>query len=57
MLFSGGHNLCYNHSGADIEHTLHVYRTAMEICAVALKEGDVLGKLEGPVVKLVFRQA
>jgi glutamate-1-semialdehyde aminotransferase len=57
VLFSGGHNLCYSHSDADIERTLHVYRTAMEICAVALKEDDVAGKLEGPAIQPVFRQA
>jgi glutamate-1-semialdehyde 2,1-aminomutase/spore coat polysaccharide biosynthesis protein SpsF len=57
VLFSGAHNLCYSHSDADIERTLHVYRTAMEICAVALKEGDIIGRLEGPTIQPVFRHA
>ena len=55
ILFLGGHNICYSHSNADIDHTLRVYRTAMEICAVAMREGDVLERLEGKPVEPVFR--
>jgi glutamate-1-semialdehyde 2,1-aminomutase/spore coat polysaccharide biosynthesis protein SpsF len=57
VLFSGGHNMCFSHTDADVEEALHVYRTAMEICAIALKEGDIVGRLEGPQVQPVFRQA
>jgi glutamate-1-semialdehyde 2,1-aminomutase/spore coat polysaccharide biosynthesis protein SpsF len=56
VLFSGGHNMCFRHSPADVDRTLHVYRTTMEICAVALRAGDVRGLLEGPPVQPVFRQ-
>lgn len=57
VLFLGPQNISYSHSSADIERTLLVYRTAMEICAIALREGDVVGRLEGPVVQPVFRSA
>ena len=57
VLFSGGHNVSYSHTHADIDQTLRVYRTAMEICAVATKEGDVRQRLEGEPVQPVFRQA
>lgn len=57
VLFSGGQNICYSHSNADIERTLRVYRTAMEILAEAIQSGDVLQKLDGEPVQPVFRQA
>jgi glutamate-1-semialdehyde 2,1-aminomutase/spore coat polysaccharide biosynthesis protein SpsF len=57
VLFLGGHNMSYSHSDADVDQTLRVYRTAMEICSMALKEGDVLERLEGPPVQPVFRHA
>ena len=56
VLFSGGHNISYSHTHAEIDQTLRVYRTAMEICAVALREGDVRQHLEGEPVQPVFRQ-
>ena len=56
VLASGGHNICYSHSDADIDYTLRVYRTALEICSVAIKEGDVLGRLEGAPLEPVFRR-
>ena len=57
VLFSGGQNICYSHSDADIEHTLRVYRTAMEIMADAVRAGRVLDRLEGRAVEPVFRRA
>jgi glutamate-1-semialdehyde 2,1-aminomutase/spore coat polysaccharide biosynthesis protein SpsF len=57
VLFSGGQNICYSHSDADIEYTLRVYRTAMEILARAVESGDVLERLEGEPVQAVFRRA
>jgi glutamate-1-semialdehyde 2,1-aminomutase/spore coat polysaccharide biosynthesis protein SpsF len=57
VLFSGGQNLCFSHSNADIEHTLRVYRTAMEIVRDALRENCVREKLEGEPVQPVFRKA
>ena len=57
VLFGGGHNVCYSHSSADIDHTLRVYRTAMEILAEAIKSGDAALRLEGGPVEPVFRWA
>jgi len=56
VLFSGGQNICFGHSNADIDHTLRVYRTAMEILAAAVKNGDARQRLEGEPVSLVFRK-
>ena len=57
VLFSGGHNVCYSHSNADIDHTLRAYRAATEIMAEAIRSGDPLQRLEGKPVQAVFRQA
>jgi glutamate-1-semialdehyde 2,1-aminomutase/spore coat polysaccharide biosynthesis protein SpsF len=57
ILFSGGQNICFSHSEADIDHTLRVYRTVMEILADAIRKGDVAQRLEGEPVQPVFRRA
>jgi glutamate-1-semialdehyde aminotransferase/spore coat polysaccharide biosynthesis protein SpsF (cytidylyltransferase family) len=57
VLFSGGHNICYSHSPADIDHTLRVYRTALQILAETIRGGDVEKRLEGKAVEPVFRRA
>ena len=57
ILFAGGHNLCWSHSEADIDETLRVYRTAMEILADALRRGDAGTRLEGEPLRPVFRRA
>ncbi|MCL6649952.1 MAG: hypothetical protein K6U89_16660, partial [Chloroflexi bacterium] len=56
ILFSGSQNLCYRHSDEDIAMTLAVYREAMAVLAEAVAGGDVLDRLEGPVVEPVFRR-
>lgn len=57
ILFSGGHNLCFSHAPADIDYTLRVYRTAMEVLGDAIRKGDVLERLRGEPVQPVFRRA
>ncbi|MFB3924422.1 MAG: aminotransferase class III-fold pyridoxal phosphate-dependent enzyme [Syntrophales bacterium] len=57
ILFSGGHNICYTHSDADIDYTLRVYRSALEILRDAIRSGDICGRLSGEPVKPVFRRA
>lgn len=57
VLFSGGHNICFSHTEADVDRTLRVYRTALDILADALRAGDAARRLEGPPVQPVFRQA
>jgi glutamate-1-semialdehyde 2,1-aminomutase/spore coat polysaccharide biosynthesis protein SpsF len=56
VLFSGGQNICFSHSDADIDQTLRVYRAAMEILAAAVEYGDASQKLEGEPVRPVFRK-
>jgi len=56
VLFSGGHNLCFSHTHEDIDRTLRVYRSAMEILADAIRKGDALARLEGEPVQAVFRK-
>jgi len=56
VLFSGGQNISWSHSNADIEHTLRVYRAAMEVLAEAMKSGDATQRLEGEPVRAVFRK-
>lgn len=57
ILFSGGQNICFSHSNADVEHTLRVYRTAMEIVRDAIRQNNLNIKLEGEPVRPVFRKA
>ncbi len=56
VLFSGGHNISFSHNAEDIDYTLRVYRTAMEILADAIKHGDVAARLKGNPVEPVFRR-
>jgi glutamate-1-semialdehyde aminotransferase/spore coat polysaccharide biosynthesis protein SpsF (cytidylyltransferase family) len=56
VLFSGGHNLCFSHSADDIEYTLRVYRSAMEIVGQAIHQNKVSEKLQGEPVQPVFRR-
>ena len=56
VLFSGGHNLCFSHSREDIEYTLRVYRSAMEILAQAIREDKVSVGLQGEPLQPVFRK-
>ena len=57
VLFSGGQNMCFSHSTEDIEYTLRVYRTAMEIVGEAIRQDRVSEKIEGTPVQPVFRRA
>jgi len=56
VLFSGVQNICFSHSAADIDTTLRVYRSAMEILARAVAAGNVRESLEGEPVESVFRR-
>jgi glutamate-1-semialdehyde-2,1-aminomutase len=57
VLFSGGQNICFSHSTEDIEYTLRVYRTAMEIVGAAIRRGNLRDQIEGEPVQPVFREA
>jgi len=56
ILFLGLQNICFSHNEADIDDTLRVYRTAMEILAQAVEQGTVESQLEGEPVQPVFRR-
>ncbi len=57
VLFTGGHNVCFSHTEADIEETLAVYEAAMRVLAEAVNSDDPAKYLEGKVVEAVFRRA
>jgi glutamate-1-semialdehyde aminotransferase/spore coat polysaccharide biosynthesis protein SpsF (cytidylyltransferase family) len=57
ILNIGGFNLCYRHSDADVDRTLEACRAALRTLADALTDGDVEGRLQGPVIQPVFRRA
>jgi glutamate-1-semialdehyde-2,1-aminomutase len=57
VLFSGGQNICFSHSTEDIEYTLRVYRTAMEIVRAAIRRGNLRDQIEGEPEQPLFRQA
>lgn len=56
ILFTGAHNICFSHSNKDIDYTLKVYRTALEIIAKAIKANRVKELIEGKPVEAVFRK-
>lgn len=55
VLSAGYHNICFTHSDDDIDQTLRVYRSAMEVLVRALDSGDAKSYLEGDPVQPVFR--
>ena len=57
IFFSGGQNICFSHGDQEIDRTLRVYRTALEILARAVEQGNAEQLLEGPPVQAVFRRA
>jgi len=57
VLFSGVQNICFSHSAGDIDQTLRVYRSALEILADAVAADDIHDRLEGEPVQPVFRRA
>lgn len=56
VLFTGSQNICFSHTNKDIDYTLRVFRTVMEMVADALNQGEVAKRLEGKPVEPVFRK-
>ena len=56
ILFSGSQLVCFSHSDADIDYTLRVYRTALELLAEAIASGNVEQRLAGEPVAAIFRK-
>ena len=57
VLFSGSQNMCYSHREEDIDYTLRVYATGLKLLSLAIREGDVMERLEGESVSFIFRRA
>jgi glutamate-1-semialdehyde-2,1-aminomutase len=57
ILFTGAHNICFSHTNKDIDYTLQVYRTVLEIIKDAIERNKVRELLEGEPVEPVFRRA
>jgi glutamate-1-semialdehyde-2,1-aminomutase len=57
ILFTGNHNICFSHTSKDIDYTLQVYRTVLEIIKDAIEKNKVIELLEGKPVEPVFRRA
>jgi glutamate-1-semialdehyde-2,1-aminomutase len=57
ILFTGAHNICFSHTNKDIDYTLRVYRTVLEIIKDAIERNKVKELLEGEPVEPVFRRA
>ena len=55
VLSAGYHNLCLSHTDGDIDRTLRVYRSALEVVTMALDSGNPGRYLEGEPVQPVFR--
>lgn len=56
ILFSGGHNICHSHTNKDIDYTLRVYMTVLEIIKDAIDKHKVEKLLKGKPVKPIFRR-
>jgi len=56
ILFTGAHNICFSHTNKDIDYTLRVYRTVLEIIKDAIEKNKVKELLEGEPVEPVFRR-
>jgi glutamate-1-semialdehyde 2,1-aminomutase/spore coat polysaccharide biosynthesis protein SpsF len=57
VLFLVGGNICYSHSNADVDYTLHAFRAALKYMAKALDSDNPLAFLKGDPVQPIFRRA
>jgi glutamate-1-semialdehyde aminotransferase len=56
ILWSGFHNLCFAHTGADVDYALEAWREALSLLKDALEAGRVASLLRGLPVEPVFRR-
>ncbi|MEW6008460.1 MAG: aminotransferase class III-fold pyridoxal phosphate-dependent enzyme [Candidatus Omnitrophota bacterium] len=56
ILFTSAHNICFSHSDKDIDYTLRVYNTVLEIIKGAVLRGRVKKMLKGEMLKPIFRK-
>jgi len=55
VLFGGFHNLSAAHGDAEIDLVLDAWAETLELLAVAVRSGDLAGRLRGAPVEPVFR--
>jgi glutamate-1-semialdehyde aminotransferase len=56
ILWGGFHNMCYAHTGDDIQYTLRAYDTVLPILKKAVEEKNISNYLKGKPVEPVFRK-
>lgn len=56
VLWSAFHNMCFSHSGEDVQYTLDAYKDALPVLKKAIEEGNVRKYLRGQPVEPVFRK-
>lgn len=55
ILSAGSHNMSYSHSGADLNLLSEAQNSAFAEVAEALKENDLLRRLNGPPIEPIFK--
>lgn len=56
ILSIGVHNVCYDHTDEDVDHTLAAYDEALQVLAEAVRAGDLPQRLEGEPITPVFKR-
>ncbi|MBS1518603.1 MAG: aminotransferase class III-fold pyridoxal phosphate-dependent enzyme [Bacteroidetes bacterium] len=56
VLWCGFHNMCFSHSGGDIEYILKAYEDVLPVLKKAVEENKVKDSLKGEPVEPVFRK-
>jgi len=56
ILTVGGFNICWSHGDGDVDRTLDACRASLSILSAAVKAGDVVSRVEGPMIEPVFRR-
>ncbi len=57
VLFTGAQNPSYSHGDQEVDQILRVYRSALEVLAQGITQGNLFDRLQGEPVQPVFRQA
>ena len=57
LLFTGSQNVSFAHGEPEVDSALHVYRSALEVLAGAIREGKVTERLEGEPLQPVLRSS
>jgi len=56
ILFTGAHNICFAHTSKDVDYTLRVYNTVLELIKKAKKKNRLNKMLKGKCIEPVFRK-